>query len=129
MRTEVLLRTAYMAAEKMKIVGPSYIAEALNVSKSTAQRMLIRLSEMGFGEYVPKKGFIFNESGIRAAERVLRKHRLIECLLAELGVRDVCSEAEKIESVIGDELLRIIEMRYGDRKFCPCGNRIPEAEL
>ena len=128
MRTETILRTAYLAAEKVKIVGPSCIAEILSVSKSTAQRMLIRLSELGFGDYIPKKGFIFNERGIREAERVIRKHRLIECFLAEIGVSDVCKEAEKIESTIGEEFLKVIEDRYGDRKFCPCGNRIPEAD-
>ncbi len=127
MRTDVLLRTMYTAMKNgLKVIGPSYIAKNLRVSKSTAQKMLIRLSELGFGDYIPKKGFIFNEEGIKAAERALRKHRLIECMLAELGVNNVCKEAERIESSIGDELLNVIENRYGKRKFCPCGRRIPE---
>ncbi len=130
MRTELLLRTAYsMVEEGMKIIGPSCMATKLRVSKSTAQRMLIRLSELGFGEYIPKKGFIFNEDGLKAARDALRKHRLIECMLAELGVSNVCSEAAKIERVIGEEVMRAIEARYGREKYCPCGNTIPEVEL
>ena len=127
MRTETLLRMMYCAVEEgVKIIGPSYIAENLHISKSTAQKMLIRLSKLGLGDYVPKKGFIFNEKGLKVAEKALRKHRLIECMLAELGVNDVCREAEKIESSIGEELLKVLENRYGNRKFCPCGNKIPE---
>jgi DtxR family Mn-dependent transcriptional regulator len=127
LRTEVLLRTVYSAIENdLLVVGPSFVAQSLNVSKSTAQKMLVELSEMGYGVYVPKKGLVLNDAGRREAVKAVRNHRLIECMLDEVGVREVCNEAEKIEMVAGEELMRALEEKYGDRKRCPCGKRIPE---
>ncbi len=125
-RTNILLRTIYKAfSEGMKVVGPSYIALNLKCSKSTAQKMLISLSEKGFGEYIPKKGFILNEVGMEKAKEATRKHRLIECMLEDLGVENFCCEAEKIECFIGEEFMRVIESKYKNREICPCGKLIP----
>ncbi len=128
-RTEVLLRTIYAAVENGEIVvGPSYIASSLGISKSTAQKMLKELSECGLGNYVSKKGLVLNDVGMREAERAMRRHRLIECMLEDMGVENVCSEAGRIEMVAGEELFRALEKKYGNRKTCPCGNRIPEVD-
>ncbi len=131
MRTQfelrTVLRTIYAAIENGEVVvGPSYIAESLGVSKSTAQKILKGISECGLGNYVTKKGLVLNETGMREAEKAMRRHRLIECMLEDMGVRDVCSEAGRIEMVAGEELMMALERKYGDRKTCPCGNRIPE---
>jgi len=126
-RTEILLRVVYGAIENgIVVVGPTLIAKSLSISKSTAQKVLIELSERGYGVYVPRKGLILNETGRKEAKKAMRNHRLIECMLDEIGVEKVCSEAEKIEMVAGDELMRALEARYGNRKMCPCGNKIPE---
>jgi len=127
MRTEVLLRTLYSAMERgVVVVGPTQLAEQLRISKSTAHKLLNDLSELGYGQYVPKKGLILNENGKSEARMAVRMHRLLECMLDELGVEEFCSEAEKIELVAGEGLIRALESRYGDREFCPCGKRIPE---
>ena len=131
MRTQfelrTVLRTIYAAIENGEVVvGPSYIAHSLGVSKSTAQKILKGISECGLGSYVAKKGLVLNETGMREAEKAMRRHRLIECMLEEMGVRDVCSEAGRIEKVAGEELMMALERKYGNRKTCPCGNRIPE---
>ncbi len=126
-RTDVLLRTVYSAIENgVLVVGPSFVAKSLNISKSTAQKMLVELSELGYGVYVPKKGLILNDAGRREAVKAVRNHRLIECMLEDIGVEKVCSEAEKIEMVAGEELMKALEVKYGNRKRCPCGKRIPE---
>ncbi len=125
MRT-TLLRVIYEAFNRgFKIVGPSYIASNLNCSKSTAQKMLIDLSKKGLGEYIPKKGFMLNEEGVKIAKEATRRHRLIECMLEDFGVSNFCSEAERIEGVIGDEFMKIIEQKYKNREVCPCGKLIP----
>jgi len=125
MRT-TLLRLVYEAFSKgSKIVGPSYIASNLNCSKSTAQKMLIKLSKEGLGEYIPKKGFMLNEEGIRIAKEATRRHRLIECMLEDFGVSNFCQEAERIEGAIGEEFMKRIEQKYKNRVVCPCGKSIP----
>lgn len=128
-KTEVVLRTVYTALEKgLAVIGPTQVAEELGVSKSTAQKMLNELSEAGYGVYVPKKGLVLNERGKMEAKAAMRMHRLIECLLAELGVEDFCREAEKIGMVAGSSFVDALEAKYGDRKLCPCGKTIPEVK-
>jgi len=126
-KTEVIFRAVYLALEKgLAVIGPTQVAEELGISKSTAHKMLNELSEAGYGVYVPKKGLVLNEKGEMKAREAARMHRLIECLLAELGVEDFCNEAEKIGMVAGSSFVEALEARYGDRKVCPCGKRIPE---
>ncbi len=125
MRTEFVLRKVYEVAEKFEVVGPTQLAESVGVSKSTAQKILLKISKEGYGSYVERKGFILNERGVRKAIEAIRLHRLIECLLYDLGVSKVCEEAEKLESVAGEEFFRALEEKYGDRRVCPCGKEIP----
>ncbi|MET1125140.1 MAG: metal-dependent transcriptional regulator [Archaeoglobaceae archaeon] len=125
MRTEFVLRKVYEIWEKEGIVGPSRLAEVLNISKSTAHRLLSSISSAGYGRYIERKGLILNRNGIEAAKKAIRKHRLIECLLHDIGVSDVCGEAERIETSAGRELLRTLEEKYGNRRLCPCGKEIP----
>jgi DtxR family Mn-dependent transcriptional regulator len=128
---DALLRVVYKAFEDgMHVVGPTYIALELGIPKSSAQNQLVRLAETGLGTYVPKKGFIFNERGIDEAKKAVKKHRLLECLMEELGMEksDACREAAKIEGVVSDGLIRLLEERYRPRKVCPCGKEIPEVE-
>lgn len=128
METEFIIRTLFIAWEKGDVVvGPSYLAEKLDISKSTAQKMLLKLSELGYGIYVEKKGFILTEEGLREGKRIVRKHRLLECLLEDIGIEktSICEEASKIDLSLGKELERLIEERYGKRERCPCGKPIP----
>lgn len=127
LRTKALLRTVYTAMEnEILVIGPSFIARSLHISKSTAQKLLFELSEIGYGIYVPRKGLVLNDAGKKEAIKAMRNHRLIECMLDEVGVKDVCDEAERIEIVAGEELIKALEKKYGNRERCPCGKRIPE---
>ncbi|MEG9194640.1 MAG: metal-dependent transcriptional regulator [Candidatus Methanoglobus sp.] len=128
MDTEFIIRTLFKAHESGNyVIGPSYLAEELEIPKSTAQKILLRLSELGYGFYIEKKGFILSEHGLREGKKILRKHRLLECLLEDLGLdkSEICEEASKIDLALGDGLERLIEERYGKRERCPCGKPIP----
>ena len=79
------LRVIYKAFLKgMDVVGPSYVAKELGISKVTAYEALLKLAEMNYGVYIQKRGFMLNSAGIKAGKNLTRRHRLIECLLAEL---------------------------------------------
>ncbi|MCS7121296.1 MAG: metal-dependent transcriptional regulator [Archaeoglobaceae archaeon] len=125
MRTVFLMRKVYELWNEDCIVTPSKLAEKLSVSKSTAHKILLSISKKGFGRYIERKGLILNEEGIKIAKKALRTHRLLECMLQEIGVENVCFEAEKIEDNIGEGLLKTLEEKYGKRRICPCGKYIP----
>ena len=87
----------------------------------------MRLSELRYGFYIKKKGFLLSEHGLREGKRILRKHRLLECLLEDLGMdkSEIRGEVSKIDFALGTGLERIIEERYGNRERCPCRKPIP----
>ncbi|RLI81618.1 metal-dependent transcriptional regulator [Archaeoglobales archaeon] len=126
---EVYIRLAYKALkEGIEIVGPSYFSNKLGVSKPTAQEALIKLAEKNYGDYIPKKGFKLNREGIEKAKEITMKHRLMECLFYELGMSPevACQEATRLEEHVSTELVTQLRLFFGDRKLCPCGNKIEE---
>ncbi|MEM0089595.1 MAG: iron dependent repressor, metal binding and dimerization domain protein [Archaeoglobaceae archaeon] len=128
METEFIIKTLFIAWEKGEIViGPSELAKKLEIPKSTAHKILTRMSKLGYGTYIEKKGFVLTEKGLKEGRRLIRRHRLIECLLEDIGIEKefVCEEASRIDVEIGKEFERVIEKKYGKRVTCPCGKPIP----
>ncbi|MCX7999587.1 MAG: metal-dependent transcriptional regulator [Leptospiraceae bacterium] len=128
MEKEFIIRTLFNAWEEGNyVIGPSYLAQKLEIPKSTAQKVLLDLSKLGYGVYVEKKGFILTELGLREGRRIIRKHRLLECLLEDIGLNkaEICEEASKIDLALGKGLETLIEEKYGKRERCPCGKQIP----
>src|SRR2546429_5072669 len=62
----------------------SRVAEMLHVSRASAGEMLKRLEAEGLIERGKKKEALLTDSGRERAERVGRKHRIIERLLTDL---------------------------------------------
>ncbi|MCD6512118.1 MAG: metal-dependent transcriptional regulator [Thermoplasmata archaeon] len=123
------MKEIYRAYEDgISIVGPSEIAKRLDISKSTAHSLLKNLASLGYGNYVEKKGFVINSYGIKMGKQIMKKHRLIECFMADvfsLPPEKACREADKIDYLIGEEVIEIIERKYERVEKCPCGKRIP----
>ncbi len=123
------MKEIYRAYENgLPVVGPTYLSQALGISKSTAHHMLKNLAKKGYGKYIERKGFIINSEGIKEAKKIMRKHRLLECFFVDifsLDASQACKEANRIDAFAGDELIKLIEEKF-DYKCCPCGNEIPK---
>ncbi|MEM0353060.1 MAG: helix-turn-helix domain-containing protein [Archaeoglobaceae archaeon] len=53
METEFIIKTLFIAWEKGEIViGPSELAKKLEIPKSTAHKILTRMSKLGYGTYI-----------------------------------------------------------------------------
>lgn len=126
------LRVIYRNYEEgLPIVGPTHISKTMGVNKATAYEALNNLAKLGWGTYIKGKGFVLNEKGIEVAKLALRKHRLLECYLAdtlEMSFEDVCDEVSIFDSHVGEAVILALEERYGAKKLCPCGNEIPKQE-
>ncbi|MCD6726841.1 MAG: metal-dependent transcriptional regulator [Solirubrobacteraceae bacterium] len=112
-------------------VTTTALAERLGVTSGSASAMLRRLDELGLVEHKPYRGVALTEQGRRVALEVIRHHRLIELLLADLGLPwdRVHDEAEVLEHHISEELENLIAARYGDPTHDPHGDPIPSADL
>ena len=112
-------------------VTTTALAERLNVSAASASGMVRRLGEIGLAKHEPYKGVELTEAGRAVALEVSRHHRLLELLLAELGVPwdRVHDEAEVLEHHISEELEALIAERLGDPTHDPHGDPIPAVDL
>jgi DtxR family Mn-dependent transcriptional regulator len=110
----------------------SRVAEMLGVSRASAGEMLKRLEAEGLIERGEHKEALLTATGRKRAERVVRKHRIIERLLTDF-MGYTAAEAHVQADVLGDtftdDMVDRIEERLGRPERCPHGWPIdPEAE-
>ncbi len=102
------------------------IAERLDVSRPAVSEMIQRLRAEGYIEV--DKSIRLTPSGLRLAERVVRRHRLAERLLTDiLGLSWAFAhrEAGKWEHVISEPVEEALIRVLGNPTTCPHGNPIP----
>jgi DtxR family transcriptional regulator, Mn-dependent transcriptional regulator len=104
------------------------LAERVGVSAASASAMLRRLRDAGLVAGATGREVSLTEHGRRHALRVVRRHRLVETLLAEvLDVPwdEVHAEAEVLEHVLSPALEERIAARLGHPTHDPHGDPIP----
>jgi DtxR family Mn-dependent transcriptional regulator len=131
--TDAYLETIYFLAFPVGEYGPvvkdspalaARVAEMLGVSRASAGEMLKRLEADGLVERGERKEVILTETGREAAERVIRRHRLIERLLTDfMGYTGAESHvhADALAETFTDDMIERIRKRLGDPERCPHG--------
>src|SRR4051794_28351016 len=102
----------------------SRVAEMLGVSRASAGEMLKRLEADGLIERGSRKEALLTESGRDRAERVVRRHRIIERLLTDfMGYTgaEAHVHADELGHTFSDEMVDRIEERLGHPDRCPHG--------
>jgi len=125
---EEYLETIYnMSAEDEVVIG-ARLAEKFDVSAPTVTEMLKRLVRDGYIEMDIKRQVTLTEEGNRAAEAVLRRHRLTERFLVDmLGMQwhQVHEEACRLEHFISGAVEDRVIASLNYPRTCPHGNPIP----
>ncbi|MGH3137577.1 MAG: metal-dependent transcriptional regulator [Gaiellaceae bacterium] len=110
----------------------SRVAEMLGVSRASAGEMLKRLEADGLVERGEQKEAILTEIGTERAQRVVRKHRIIERFLTDfMGYTAAESHvhADELGDTFTDEMIERINVRLGHPDRCPHGWPVePEVE-
>ena len=102
----------------------SRVAEMLGVSRASAGEMLKRLEAEGLVERGEQKEAILTDIGIERAERVVRKHRIIERFLTDfMGYTPAESHvhADELGDTFSEDMIERIEVRLGNPDRCPHG--------
>ncbi|MGW1890625.1 metal-dependent transcriptional regulator [Streptomyces sp. NPDC002004] len=129
--TEMYLRTIFELEEEGVVPLRARIAERLQRSGPTVSQTVARMERDGLVRVAGDRRLVMTELGRRRAVRVMRKHRLAECLLADMiGLQweDVHVEACRWQHVLSDAVeSRLMEV-LGHPATCPHGSPIPMAE-
>lgn len=102
----------------------SRVAEMLGVSRASAGEMLKRLEAEGLVERGEQKEAILTDTGIERAEKVVRKHRIIERLLTDFmgyTAAEAHVHADELGDTFTDDMVERIEERLGNPDRCPHG--------
>jgi DtxR family Mn-dependent transcriptional regulator len=102
----------------------SRVAEMLGVSRASAGEMLKRLEREGLIERGKRKEALLTGPGRARAERVVRKHRIIERLLTDFmgyTAAEAHVHADELGDTFSDEMVERIEEKLGYPDRCPHG--------
>ena len=113
-KMEDYLEVIYELLKEKGYVKSKDISRVLNVKASTVTIMLKTLAEKKLINYEKYGGITLTEEGVKKAEEISRKHKIIIDFLLSLGIdeKQANLEAEGIEHIISDETLRKIEKLY-----------------
>ncbi len=126
--TEMYLRTVFELEEEGIVPLRARIAERLSQSGPTVSQTVARMERDGLVRVEGDRQLALTESGRGQAVRVMRKHRLAECLLVSvIGMpwEEVHIEACRWEHVISDNVERRLVELLDYPVRCPHGNVIP----
>ena len=126
--TEMYLRTVFELEEEGIVPLRARIAERLSQSGPTVSQTVARMERDGLLRVEGDRHLELTGSGRELATRVMRKHRLAECLLVNvigLPWEDVHIEACRWEHVMSEEVERRLVALLDNPTRCPHGNPIP----
>ena len=100
------------------------VAEMLGVSRASAGEMLKRLERDGLVRRGEHKEAILTRKGRARAEKVVRKHRIIERLLTDFmgyTAAEAHVHADELGDTFSDEMIERVAERLGHPDRCPHG--------
>ncbi len=113
-------------------ITATILARILEVSLPSASEMLKRLASEGYLSREKGGTILLTPEGRRLAHTMLRRHRLIECLLVDklgMGWYEVHGEAHKIEHAISARVEEALAKALDYPDYCPHGHPICPVDL
>ena len=129
---EEYLEAIYGFNEQGELARNQELSEKLKVSPPSVTQMIKRLADEGLVEYEPYRGACLTGKGMALAQKVVRKHRLIERFLYDflkLPLEKVHAEACRMEHGVSDEAAVALCKAMNNPETCPDDDPIPECPL
>ena len=125
---EEYLEAIYSFNERGERAKNTDIAKRLKVAPPSVTQMLKKLADRGYVIYVPYRGTVLTGRGMALAQRVVRKHRLLERFFYDyLGMAKgkVHDEACRMEHSLSDETTMALCKALDNPEVCPDDLPIP----
>jgi len=129
---EEYLETIYKISQKENCIKTSKISKDLGITQASVSEMLKKLDKLDYVEYSQYKGVKLTDKGLKAAQKVTRKHRLLERFLRDiLKLKDsfLHDQACEMEHSLSDEAERAMCQVLEHPDKCPGDSVIPACDL
>lgn len=131
--TEEYLESLYTLTQDGASASTSDLSKRLNISQASVTEMVKKLAENGYVKYEPYQGVTLTNTGFALAEKMTRKHRLLERFLHDIlhiGKDKVHVEACAMEHGLSDDAERALCRTLKAPAKCPDdGKIIPACNL
>ena len=104
--TQDYLKAVYGLSRNGDLVSNAEIAQKLHVAPASVTEMLKKLSDEGYINYSPYHGSTLTDKSTKEAQKIARKHRLLEKFLTDvlhIGKEKVHTQACQMEHTLSDE--------------------------
>lgn len=125
--TEEYLEALYTLTQDNKTATTSNISKRLNITPASVTEMLRKLAGAGYVNYSRYQGVTLTAKGYEIAEKMTRKHRLLERFLHDvlkIGNDRVHKEACEMEHALSDTTERAICQTLKSPYKCPDDKKV-----
>ncbi len=124
---EEYLEALYNLSRESEPISTSAISKRLYIAPASVTEMMQKMAGRGYVNYSPYHGVTLTPKGYRAAEKMTRKHRLLERFLYDvlkIGKERVHKEACGLEHALSDETARTMCQFLKSPHVCPDDGKI-----
>ncbi|MCR5027605.1 MAG: metal-dependent transcriptional regulator [Methanobrevibacter sp.] len=129
---EEYLEVLYRNGSNKEQVSTTTLSKELGIAPGSVTQMLKKLETLGYIDYTPYRGASLTDEGMKIAQKITRKHRILEKFLMDvLKVKEenVHDQACEMEHSLSDEAERALCNMLHHPDLCPDDNVIPACDL
>lgn len=128
MNIEEYLEVLYRNGSNREQVSTTQLSKDLEIAPGSVTQMLKKLEKLGYIEYTPYKGATLTDDGMKIAQKITRKHRILEKFLKDvlkINEENIHEQACEMEHSLSDEAERALCNMLKNPDVCPDNNVIP----
>ena len=125
---EEYLEVLYRNGSNGEQVSTTTLSKELGIAPGSVTQMLKKLESLGYIEYTPYKGATLTNEGMQIAQKITRKHRILEKFLMDvlkIKEENIHEQACEMEHTLSDEAERALCTMLNNPDVCPGDNIIP----
>ena len=129
---EEYLEVLYRNGSNGEQVSTTKLSKDLGIAPGSVTQMLKKLETLGYIIYTPYKGATLTEDGMKIAQKITRKHRILEKFLTDIlkiKEENVHEQACEMEHTLSDEAERALCTMLNNPDLCPDNNIIPACDF
>ena len=129
---EEYLEVLYRNGSNGEQVSTTQLSNELGIAPGSVTQMLKKLESLGYITYTPYRGAVLTDEGMKIAQKITRKHRILEKFLIDvlkIKEENVHEQACEMEHTLSDEAERALCTMLQNPDVCPGDNIIPACDF